>query len=397
LTNATGLPISTGVSGLGTGIATALAVNVGSSGAPLVNGGVLGTPSSGTATNLTGLPLTTGVTGTLPTANGGTNLTSFTSGGVVYASSSSALATGSTLNFNGTSLAIGDAASSADGSSLYVYGNVPASTQLGIKIGGNANSNTQQAIRFYDTYFGAYAGFLGFTTNSLTFGQGTTEGMRLTSTGLGIGTSSPSVKLEVAGAGKFTAGNVQIAPSTATNGAVFIASNTGGTFFAGLDSSTGGTFGVGNYSSVLYNGANTPMVFFTNATERARIDSSGNLLVGATSTAGTNAPSAITVAGKLRSVAGQTASIANGLTADIALTMPRSLVSYMVLSNQNTGHQSAGFFRSNDNGASSSFNLFSQSENSVAVTVPSAGTIRITNNTGGTAAFDYAFTVISFA
>jgi hypothetical protein len=51
------LPVAnggTGITSLGTGVATALGVNVGTAGAFVVNGGVLGTPSSGTVTNLTG-------------------------------------------------------------------------------------------------------------------------------------------------------------------------------------------------------------------------------------------------------------------------------------------------------------------------------------------------------
>jgi hypothetical protein len=67
--------------------------------------------SAGT-TGLTPSTSSTGavtLAGTLGTANGGTGLTAFTSGGVPYATSTSALATGTSLQFDGTNFSVGAA------------------------------------------------------------------------------------------------------------------------------------------------------------------------------------------------------------------------------------------------------------------------------------------------
>lgn len=283
LTNATGLPIATGVSGLGTGVATFLATpssaNLSSAltdetgtgslvfaTSPTLVTPALGTPSSGVVTNLTGtasiningtVGATTASTGAFTTlsASSSVTLSGGTANGVTYLNGSKVLTSGSALTFDGTNtfslvtsvptIAINGTAASGTGSRGVDF-QFNGTSYGDIRL--NVNSGEMQFV----------SGQTGQSGYFQTFKINGSEQMRLTSTGLGIGTSSPGTKLDVNGV-------------ITGRSAIYFGNGVGKLQFSGSDA---------YYDST---GAN---IFRVNgSTEAMRLDSSGNLGLGVTPSA----------------------------------------------------------------------------------------------------------------
>jgi len=240
LTNATGLPVSTGISGLGTGVATFLATpssaNLAAAvtdetgtgalvfaASPTLVTPVLGTVAAGSVlTNATGLPLTTGVTGTLPAANGGTAQSTYATGDTLYAS---ALNTVSKLTIGST------------GQVLTVAGGVPTwATSTGGVTSFSAGTTgltpsgvTTGAITLAGTLIAANGGtgYASYAVGDIVYADTTSTLAKLPASSNGyvltLAAGVPAWAASTGGVTSWSAGTTGLTPAGVTTGAVTLA------------------------------------------------------------------------------------------------------------------------------------------------------------------------------
>lgn len=192
-----------------------------------------------------------------------------TANGVMYLNGSKVATSGSALTFDGSVLNI--AGSVRAQTSLLVYGSgdrlnvFPQVAGSGVQLLATNNANS------------AYAP-LTLDGSATIFNASGSEQMRLTSTGLGIGTSSPAAKLSISG------GSVSIAGSTAGSGTLKLGDPTDPIPYVGVYrsaaasiNSNGNYLNLGGYDGIAFTSG--PFALSAQA-ERMRLDANGNLGLG---------------------------------------------------------------------------------------------------------------------
>ena len=166
-----------------------------------ITGGTINGTSVGASTP------STGAFTTLSTS-GATTLSGGTANGVTYLNGSKVLTSGSALTFDGTNLATTGKINIGSPAATVARLNVQSSnTSLADFVNSGGTTGVFLSTDGTIPVIGSRGGDQGLRLNAsgttstavIMFNAGASEGMRLTSTGLGIGTSSPGLALTVAG------------------------------------------------------------------------------------------------------------------------------------------------------------------------------------------------------